>query len=219
MEVTNYVKKKTPRFVKADGSFDKQAYNKWYYENHKDMYKQDSPRTRANKYGPNPVAGYSPEQFSAQKLDNEKYYRDAMGKNKWTVSPKKGLGYTDVGAYIDNNIEYTKHNQDVNHKYKMRLAKEAGASSTDLTKMDAAYKRAQAYADNERAKQLRSYEQIKQTYTKDFDKKLKNRKYRDKIKNLFKSYQDAYNIGMDTIIDSMSAGAKAVDRFVSNIFK
>ena len=183
------------------------------------MYKQYSPRTRANKYGPNPVAGYSPEQLSAQKLDNENYYRDAMGKTKWAVSPKKGIGYTDVGAYIDNNIKYTKHNQDVNHKYKMRLAKEAGASSTDLAKMDAAYKRAQAYADNERAKQIQSYEQIKQTYTKEFDKKLKSDKFRRKIKSMFENYQDTYNTGMDMILNTMKSGSKAVDRLMSNIFK
>ena len=218
-------KKKTPRFVRADGSFDKKAYNKWYYENHKDMYKQDHPRSRINKYGPNPVEGFNKEQLAAQNLDNENYYRDAMEKNKWTVSPRKEypngkgtVGYTDVGAYIDNNMDYARWNQDVNHKNKMRLARKSGASSTDLAKMDAAYKRAQAYADNERAKQLKYYQQIKSTYTKDFENKLKKDQFRRKIKKLFKGYQDTYNVGMDTIVGYMKSGASAIDKFMKNLF-
>lgn len=182
------------------------------------MYKQDHPRSRSNKYGPNPIDGYSPDQLLAQNRDNEKYYRDAMGKNKWTMSPQQGTGYTDVGAYIDNAMDYSRHNQDFNHRYKMQLAKESGASSTDIAKMDASYKRAQAYADNERAKQLESYQQIKNTYTKDFENKLKKDQTRRKIKKLFKDYQDAYNIGMDTIVDNMKAGASAVDIFLKNLF-
>lgn len=200
--------KRTPTFKRPDGSFDKTAYNKWYYENHKNLYK--SSRFRGDGTGPSPVGGMSEHQTAAEKAYSKKYYDSQNAKNVWTISPKKTnktTGWTDTGKYIDNNIDAVRWEQDVNHKHKMRLAKEAGASSTDINKMNRQYDRAQSYADNERAKLIKQYDDIAKTYTTANDIKLAKVKIKKEIRSIVRNYLDNYNDGMDTIVSQARKAA------------
>ena len=200
-----------PYLQHAMSKAEKKAYNRQYYEEHKDKwgvgkYRPYYPKSYvADRYGTNRVINPS-RVYEAQISDadreritkNKRYYNSAMNSEghplKWTLSPEynkkhmvsrpgsNAIAYTvdknpekDPYRYIDSNIRYKQESDFYNTPEKF---------SSDAAKRS--YRRAQAYADNEIAKTLKSYEKIRDQYTLKNDLKLATAKGKNALRKAVK---------------------------------
>lgn len=214
--------KKTPRFVRPDGSFDKKAYNHWYYETHKGLLDNSLPNSHdaSGRYvpGPHPVMGKSEAQTMIEDSLGKRYYDGMNARNQWAISPKRTkhipLGYYDVGAYIDNNLQYQSEHIDREFKRKLDTAREAGMSSNEASKLERQFNRSKAMADTERAKLVSQYEELADTYNKVNDYKLKRAAIKNTGRRFVREWQDSFNIGMDQIVGTAKTYANYVKRLL-----